>query len=419
MGVTNKAAGKNLAVSRREASAKAPPRAPQHRDRRPWTIPLLIILSFLALYAAKPTEANPARRFLFLSYKVPGSSSSAGSPVQYGKGPADLAFVAFYTIVLTFTREFCMRQLLHPLGRRWCGIAMRAKRQRFAEQMYTALYIAFLGPYGLYVIRRTPVWYFNTHGMYEGFPHKLLTADLKAYYLLQAAFWIQQVVVMVLGLEERRKDFKELVAHHIVTVALIATSYRFHFTHVGIAVYITHDISDFFLAVSKSLNYAAHPAQGPTFALCIAVWTYLRHYLNLRILYSMLPGGEFSTVGPYTLDWEAEQYKCPLANVIAFSLLTALQLLNMFWLYCLLRSAYRLVFLGIAKDDRSDVEEDEGKEVDVQNKTAEGRQVHAKQQNTEEQVQDVLLAGKVGDMLPQTNGNGHVPKLVQRRSKKL
>jgi acyl-CoA-dependent ceramide synthase len=32
-------------------------------------------------------------------------------------------------------------------------------------------------------------------------------------------------------------------------LALIGLSYRFHFTYMGIAVYITHDISDFFLAV--------------------------------------------------------------------------------------------------------------------------------------------------------------------------
>lgn len=406
MGATGKA-GKSLALSRRKASAKFPPRGAQYQDRRPWTIPLLVAVSFLAFYAANPTESNPAQRFLFLSYKVP---DSAGSPVQYGKGPRDMAFVAFYIIVLTFTREFCMRQVLHPLGRHWCGITTRAKRQRFAEQMYTALYIAFIGPYGLYVIRRTPVWYFNTHGMYKDFPHKFHTADFKAYYLLQTAFWLQQVVVMVLGLEERRKDFKELVAHHIVTVALIALSYRFHFTYVGIAVYITHDISDFFLAVSKSLNYVAHPAQAPTFALCIVMWTYLRHYLNLRILYSMLPGGEFSTVGPYTLDWDAEQYKGPLANSIAFALLTSLQLLNLFWLYCLLRSAYRFAFWGIAKDDRSDVEEE--------NDQSGGRQVHAKQQDNEEHVQDLLLMGKVGDMVPQANRNRHMPKLIQRRGNK-
>lgn len=57
---------------------------------------------------------------------------------------------------------------------------------------------------------------------------------------------------MILGLEKPRKDFKELVVHHVVTLALIGLSYRFHFTYMGIAVYVTHDVSDFFLAVSSA-----------------------------------------------------------------------------------------------------------------------------------------------------------------------
>ena len=97
---------------------------------------------------------------------------------------------------------------------------------------------------------QTPVWYFNTRGMYELFPHKTHEAIFKFYYLFQAAYWAQQAIVMLLGVEKRRKDFKELVVHHIVTLSLISLSYRFHFTYMGIAIYLTHDISDFFLAVS-------------------------------------------------------------------------------------------------------------------------------------------------------------------------
>lgn len=111
---------------------------------------------------------------------------------------------------------------------------------------------------------------------------------------------------------------------------------------------------------AKSLNYINNPLQGPMFGLCIVIWTYLRHYINLRILYSLLT--EFSTVGPYELNWETEQYKCLLSNVITFTLLAGLQAVNLFWLWCLMRNAYRFLFLGIAKDDRS---EDEGPEVDL------------------------------------------------------
>lgn len=220
------------------------------RLRRTWTIPLGLMLVFIFLYAIRPKDdTNIARHFLFLSYRIDNEPGTLDSPSRYGKGPWDIAFVCFYTIFLSFAREFIMQELLRPLAR-GCGIKSRSKQARFMEQMYTACYIAFIGPLGIYVMKRTPgLWYFETRGMYELYPHYTHEAVFKFYYLIQAAFWMQQVVVMVLGQEKRRKDFKEFVAHHIVTIALIALSYRFHFTYMGIAVYIAHDISDFFLAV--------------------------------------------------------------------------------------------------------------------------------------------------------------------------
>jgi very-long-chain ceramide synthase len=45
--------------------------------------------------------------------------------------------------------------------------------------------------------------------------------QLKSYYLIQSAYWIQQLLVLVLKLEKPRKDYAELVAHHIVTLWLV------------------------------------------------------------------------------------------------------------------------------------------------------------------------------------------------------
>ncbi len=171
------------------------------------------------------------------------------APVYYAKGPADFAFVAFYIVVLSFTREFIMQRAIRPVGL-WCGIRSRGKLARFMEQMYTAVYFAVFGPLGLFVMYRTPIWYFNTTPMYTTYPHFAHDALFKAYYLLQASYWAQQAIVLFLQLEKPRKDFKELVWHHVVTLSLIASSYYFHFTWMGLVVYITHDISDFFLAVS-------------------------------------------------------------------------------------------------------------------------------------------------------------------------
>lgn len=224
-----------------------------------WVDPLVAIVAVAGLYAVHPTKSSPLYSALFLSYPLPADdpripSQQRHGAVHYGKGFDDFKFVAFYVVVLTFTREFVMQQLLRPLARRM-GIFSRSKQSRFMEQVYTAIYHGLLGLVGMYVMSRTPVWYFNTTGMYEDFPHRSHDAAFKAYYLLQASYWAQQAIVILLRLEKPRKDFKVLAAHHSVTLALIWSSYRFHFTYMGVVVFITHDISDYFFAVSLSLYF--------------------------------------------------------------------------------------------------------------------------------------------------------------------
>jgi acyl-CoA-dependent ceramide synthase len=224
--------------------------------RHTWLGPLVLTLLIVSLYLVYPYPSNPISACLFLSYPLPSNDplipadvrANSEAPTHYGKGGRDFAFVGFYIIVLSFTREFCMQSLIRPIAV-YFGIKSRAKQSRFMEQAYTALYFGIYGPFGLWVMRRTPTWYFNTTAMYEGFPHRTNDGFVKAYYLLQASYWAQQLIVLLLMLEKPRKDFSQLVAHHIITITLIWCSFRFHFTYMGIAVYITHDISDFFLAV--------------------------------------------------------------------------------------------------------------------------------------------------------------------------
>lgn len=89
----------------------------------------------------------------------------------------------------------------------------------------------------------------------------------------------------------------------------------------------------------------------------------MRHYINLNILYATLT--EFRTVGPFELDWAAEQYKCWISQYVAFSLLASLQAVNLFWLFLILRIAKNYVVTTVAIDERSDnEEEDEEKKED-------------------------------------------------------
>lgn len=346
-------ASKRSASSKRRRDRGLVSRFRQLCVRRTFVLPAVLLVLFLAGYAVNPSESNILHHFIFLSYPLPQDDPSL--PVMYGKGKWDIAFVSFYIIVLSFTREFVMQEILRPWARR-TGLS-KGKQARFMEQAYTAFYFAFLGPAGLYVMSKTPVWYYNTTGMYEGFPHRSHEAVVKFYYLFQGAYWAQQAIVLILGLEKPRKDYYELVGHHVVSLALIGLSYRFHFTYIGIAVYTSHDISDFFLATSKVLNYLDHFLIAPYFFTFVCVWIYLRHYINIKIIISLLT--EFRTVGPFELNWETQQYKCWISQYITTALLTSLQALNLFWLFYIIRIAYRFVRDSNATDDRSDDEEEE------------------------------------------------------------
>lgn len=87
------------------------------------------------------------------------------------------------------------------------------------------------------------------------------------------------------------------------------------------------------------------------------MWIYLRHYINLTILWAVLT--EFRTVGPYKLDWELQQYKCSLSQVITFALLASLQAVNLFWLFLILRIAKNYIMSNVKADERSEYEESE------------------------------------------------------------
>jgi acyl-CoA-dependent ceramide synthase len=82
----------------------------------------------------------------------------------------------------------------------------------------------------------------------------------------------------------------------------------------------------------------------------------MRHFINLKILYSLLPNGKFATIGPYVLNWETQQYKCWISQSITFGLLALLQMVNIFWIYLIMRILYRALFSDVVKDERSDDE---------------------------------------------------------------
>ena len=322
-----------------------------------WLIPLAIMCSMNLIYflSNNYTPSNPLHRFLCLSYQIPGTHD----PVKYDKGWKDFCFVGYMMIFFTFLREFMMQAALRPLAQ-YFGMQSKSKISRFTEQTYAVFYYGITSPLGLYIMKQSPMWFFKTSEFFKDYPHREHEWLFKFYYLFQAGFWSQQAVVLLLQLEKPRKDFKELVFHHIVTILLISLSYMFNFTWMGLAIYITMDISDCFLGMSKTLNYVNSPMEVPFFALFMVIWIYTRHWLNLKILWSVI--FEYSQIGPSILDFKTQQYKCWISQPMVFTLIMALQLVNAYWLFLICRIMLRVLIFNIKKDERSDSDSEEEEE---------------------------------------------------------
>lgn len=98
-----------------------------------------------------------------------------------------------------------------------------------------------------YLMYHSPYW-FNTSYFWIDYPHIMMTRDIKSYYLMQTAFFIQQLYA--LHVEKRRKDHFAMVTHHVITITLLVSSYYSNFTRIGNAVLCSMDLSDLLLSVS-------------------------------------------------------------------------------------------------------------------------------------------------------------------------
>jgi hypothetical protein len=85
---------------------------------------------------------------------------------------------------------------------------------------------------------------------------------MKFYYLVQTAFWLQQILVV--NIEERRKDYWQMFTHHIFTSALLFSSYGIYQTKVGTVILVIMDVCEIILPVSSCRFNRPHlgPAMG-------------------------------------------------------------------------------------------------------------------------------------------------------------
>ncbi|GAA5853510.1 hypothetical protein JCM8547_002488 [Rhodosporidiobolus lusitaniae] len=333
------------------------------------TLPVIlaVVAAWFALEHISP-GSNPITPFLFISHPLPLEPADNGEQ-RYGKGPRDFVFLLFYIVVFSFLREAVTEYLVRPLARN-LGLKSESKIVRFTEQGYAFVYLSASATFGLYVMSKQPSWWYKTEHFWLGYPHWRMDGSLKSYYLLQFSYWLQQMIVLVMGLEKPRLDFTELVIHHIVTLWLVGWSYLLNFTMIGTAVFVSMDIPDIVLALSKCLNYLEY-CQRPseiTFVIFLCSWHYFRQWLNFRILRSVwydsfrlipLEWRTWSTVeqGSWVLSGVGTGVVPEWIRYQIFAPLFVLFLLNIVWSYHIWRVLIRILMGQNATDVREEGEE--------------------------------------------------------------
>lgn len=234
------------------------------------------------------------------------------------------------------------------------------KSVRFAEQGWVFVYHTFYWAVGMYLMYNSPTWYYRTKTFWEDYPHLEMGSMLKWYYMSQAGFWISQL--WVVQTETKRKDHLEMVLHHLVTCALITSSYVFNFTRIGTAVFVMMYTVDIFLPLAKMLRYLGlQKACDCTFVVFVLSWIYTRHYLYYFIVKSIwLESSILGTYPPHPENPYNEPGK--YAFIAGFLLLQSLMI---YWFVFIIKIVYRVITGQGAGDDREREEEDEEEEEEV------------------------------------------------------
>jgi len=216
---------------------------------------------------------------------------------------------------------------------------------RFCETSWRCLFYTGIFFYGLWALWDKN-WFWTTELCYKDWPRQHIDSEVWWYYQIELGFYCS--LVISLFMDNKRKDFWEMIIHHICTIALLSISWCANMIRIGSLVILVHDAADPMLEGAKLLKYMAYDTLCDFMFIGFAVnWFVTRITLYpLRILYSSFVES-WRIVGPYNMWY------------IFNGMLSILYVLHIFWFYTILKMAYYyIVYKELKKDERSDTEED-------------------------------------------------------------
>lgn len=166
----------------------------------------------------------------------------------------------------------------------------------------------------------------------EWYTHPETTpADIYFFYIFEIGFYTHSIYAHCFT-ETRRKDFVEMLVHHIATVLLVVCSFGLRLLGCGVVLLILHDISDVLFEIAKQLIYRRRETDANiVFALWVLSWIITRLiYFPLHVIRGAV-WGTISVLGTF-----------PLVGALAVFIFT-LFILHIVWTFMIFAMIYRMM----------------------------------------------------------------------------
>jgi len=158
-----------------------------------------------------------------------------------------------------------------------------------------------------------------------------------------------------------------MMSHHIITIALLISSYITNFTRVGCLILVLMDWCDVWLAFAKMLRYfGLSNLCDAAFMMFLVSWLVTRQILYPRVVISAIFDG--GRLMEYKWEPETGYFFNRDWYIIFISLLLSLQLIMCVWFYTICRITWAFISGQNVEDTRSD-EEGESPESDEDDST--------------------------------------------------
>ncbi|XP_032241469.2 ceramide synthase 6 isoform X2 [Nematostella vectensis] len=216
------------------------------------------------------------------------------------------------------------------------SLLKKAKESSWRFVFYTGATI-----YGFCILYKEK-WLWDTDHCFIGYHGHVMSEELYIYYVVELGFYVSLTISQFVDVQ--RKDFWQMLIHHIVTILLLSFSYAAAFFRIGAVIVLVHDVSDVFLEAAKVANYA----KLRQLCDCLFVLFAISFFVARLFIY---PVWVLASV------YRANELAEPFNSWITFmTLLIMLQILHIFWGWSIIVVVYRLSHGKDAKDVRSDEE---------------------------------------------------------------